>query len=130
VDDATIWINDSFGNNEWSGDTGTGNNGWVYWIPTTEYVQNSSNKTYHTPHYVTAIRAPEGGLARPGINSNRNVTVVINSKPKGLDLIPEKSVINRTYTVYINANSTDYNDTEDRLIPTFKYQEQSRLSFA
>ncbi len=126
VDNADIWVNDSLGMNEWSGNTGTGNNGWVYLVQATEYVQNYTGMNYTTPHNVSAKKTPEHGYSRPNICKSRDVKVVINSEPVGEDLMPAGSTpgfVYRNETLFINANCSDFKDAEDQLTPFFEYQD-------
>ncbi|UCG68320.1 MAG: right-handed parallel beta-helix repeat-containing protein [Thermoplasmata archaeon] len=126
VDSADVLVNDSLGSNEWSGNTGLGNNGWVYFIPATEYIQNTSGKTFTTPHNVSAKRAPEHGFSLPRIWKSRNVTVMINSKPDSEDLSPAggfPGIVFRNSTLFIHSNASDFKDPEDQLIPYFDYRD-------
>jgi parallel beta-helix repeat protein len=89
VDDAFVYVNDSLGSNEWSQNTGSGNNGWIYFIPTTEYIENYSGKYYRTPHNVSAHKGDESGFEFPKIWHSSDVTVVLNSKPTVENLWPQ-----------------------------------------
>lgn len=130
VDNADIFVNDSFGKNEWMGNTGVGNSGWAYLIPSTEYIQNSTTKNFTTPHNVSAQRGPEKGYSLPKIWKNRNVTVTINSGPFVDDIMPYGGIpqyIFRGDTIFIFANSSDFTDPEDQLTPYFEYRDPNDL---
>jgi hypothetical protein len=130
VDNADVFVNDSFGKNEWMGNTGVGNSGWVHLIPSTEYIQNSTTKNFTTPHNVSAQRGPEKGYSLPKIWKNRNVTVTINSEPFADDIMPYGGIpqyILRSDTIFIFANSSDFTDPEDQLTPYFEYRDPNNL---
>jgi hypothetical protein len=132
VDDAWIYVNDTYGTTEWSGSTGVGNSGWVYFIPSTEYVQNLSTKNFTTPHNISAQKGPERGFAYPNIWKNRNVTVVINSIPLVEDIMPAggaPQIVYRDNMLMILANSTDFKDPEDLLVPYFEYNDSNGFSW-
>jgi PKD repeat protein len=130
VDNADVFVNDSFGKNEWMGNTKVGNSGWVYLIPSTEYIQNSTTKNFTTPHNVSAQRGPEKGFSIPKIWKSRNVTVTINSEPSVDDIMPYGGIpqfIFRGDTIFIYANSSDFTDPEDQLTPYLEYRDPNDL---
>jgi PKD repeat protein len=132
VDNADVFVNDSFGENEWIGNTNSGNSGWVYLVPSTEYIENSTTKNFTTPHNVSAQRGPETGFAIPNIWKNRNVTVIINSEPIVNDIMPYGGIpqfIFRGDDIFIFANSSDYTDSEDQLTPYFEYRDPNDISW-
>jgi hypothetical protein len=125
VDNADFWVNDSFGENVWSKNTQSGNNGWVNLLPVTEYVENASGKIFETPHNVSARRGPEHGYSLPNIWKSQDVIVAINSNPVGTDIWPAGGIpqnVLRNDTIFIHANCTDFMDPEDELTPHFEYR--------
>jgi hypothetical protein len=126
VDNADIWVNDSFGENVWRKNTQSGNNGWVNLLPTTEYVENASGKIFRTPHNVSARRGPEYGYSIPNIWKSQDVIVAINSNPVGTDIWPVGGIpqsVLRNNTIFIHANCSDFMDSEDELTPYFEYRD-------
>jgi parallel beta-helix repeat protein len=130
VDDADVFVNDSFDTNEWSGNTGSGNNGWVYLIPSSEYVENSTGKNYTSPHNVSAQKGQDFGREYPKVWQNRDVTIVLNSAPIVENIWPAGGApanVLRGDTLFIHANASDLTDPENMLTPYFEYRDPSDL---
>jgi parallel beta-helix repeat protein len=53
--------------------------GYVSWIPLTQYIQTQSGKTYHTPHNISAFNTTGQGHAIPevSVDSSKEVTVKV-----------------------------------------------------
>ncbi len=77
VEGATVLIFDSFGTNvntsvtDWEGK--------VRNVIVTEYIQDSSKKTYYTPHNITAVKASEIGYAEPEpkLDISKEITITL-----------------------------------------------------
>jgi len=78
VPGAMVWVNDTFGSNENVGTTDAA--GMVWWLPTTEYVQNSTTQTDHTPHDIEANTATKIGNETATINGTTTVSVTLIDK--------------------------------------------------
>jgi hypothetical protein len=130
VDDALIYLNESKGATEWSGSSGIGNDGWVYYVPATEYIENSTSKDYKTPHNVSAFKGPDSGWENPKIWESRDVTITLNSLPVAENIWPEGGISTSVFrgdTIYIHANASDLTDPENLLTPYFEYRDPKDL---
>lgn len=128
VDNALIFLNDSAGTNEWSGSSGSGNNGWVYYIPAIEYIENSSTKNYKTPHNVSAFKGTDSGWKSLKIWENEEVTITLNSLPAAENIWPQGGISTSVFrgdSIYIHANASDLTDSEELLTPYFEYRDPS-----
>ncbi|UCE38360.1 MAG: hypothetical protein JSW00_03745 [Thermoplasmata archaeon] len=78
VEDAMVYINDTFGSNEAT--RMTDNQGCVKWIPIKERVITSSSIINYTPHYLSAIKNTMFGDIFPNqtIDRNRDFIIVLN----------------------------------------------------
>lgn len=57
----------------------TDSEGYVSWIPLTQYIQTQSGKTYHTPHNISAFNTTGQGYAIPkvSVDSSKEITVKV-----------------------------------------------------
>jgi hypothetical protein len=78
VEDAVIYINDTFGSNVVTKITGS--SGLVEWIPVNESFITSNSIINYTPHYVSALKNTMFGYIFPNqsIDQNRNFIIVLN----------------------------------------------------
>jgi parallel beta-helix repeat protein len=76
VTDADIIITDNL-NGSSSSTFFSDSNGYVKWIPVTEYTELISGKTYHTPHKIVAWNDTLVGYAQPIMNESKSVTIVL-----------------------------------------------------
>jgi parallel beta-helix repeat protein len=54
-------------------------NGYVRWIPNMEYIQQGSDKTYYTPHRITAWNETLLGYTEVNINESKEVNIVLDT---------------------------------------------------
>jgi parallel beta-helix repeat protein len=55
----------------------TDGNGYLRWIPLTEYIKFALGKTYYTPHKIVAWNNTLVGYAQPFMNESKTVTIVL-----------------------------------------------------
>ncbi len=131
VDDATVWVNDSSSNPDPpSGQpftTGTGNDGWIKWLIVKGFNRTSTSTTYYTPHQIEAVNGTAKGLSAPDMDMSKEVIVILDTVPNTDSINAVASSVYRTNTVYITANGSDYEDTEDLLTPHIEYKEPGSL---
>jgi parallel beta-helix repeat protein len=129
VDNANVWINDTFGDPEPDSgqplSTGVGNDGWIRWIIVSDFNRTSGGTTYYTPHHIDATLGPAYGWADPTMDVSREVIIVLDTPPVVDDIAVVKSNVLRTNQVSVIANGTDTEDTEDLLTAHFEYRDQS-----
>jgi hypothetical protein len=126
---AEVWVNDSSGSPDpITGQPFTtknidGEDGWVKWIPVTEYIESDNILDYHTTHQVNAIYGVMEGFAFPKIWKTDSITIDLNGKPVVIDLTAPPYFLNRSETIYFFANGSDLEDSEDMLTPYFEYRD-------
>ncbi len=100
-----------------------GQPGWVTLIPVTEYIEDSSTTTYYTPHDILATTITKAGTANPTMDQTRYFIIDLNTIPWVNSLAPiGGSDVYRTYTIVMETDSADGEDTEDQLTPWFSYR--------
>lgn len=57
----------------------TDGNGYVKWIPVTEYIQRSTGKTFYTPHEIMAWNNTLIGYAQPVMNESKTITIILGN---------------------------------------------------
>jgi hypothetical protein len=75
VDNAEVWINDTYGTNLMNGFTPV--NGRLNWNIVTEYIEDLSGRVYYTRHEAVAIKSPDLGFAMPIMEESRLVIIVL-----------------------------------------------------
>ena len=105
VPDASVWVNDTFGNPVISSITP---DGWIRWIHATEYVQDQAGTTNYTQN-ITASNATLTGWAMPEpfIDQNRVVYVLLGAG-NGYNVFLQKgwNLVSIPYEPY-NMSSTN-----------------------
>lgn len=77
VNNAEVWVNDSYDNNLLYGQTPV--DGWINWIVVTEYIENlTGGKYYYTPHNVSAWEGGRFGMNLPAMIKSRFVIVMLD----------------------------------------------------
>ncbi|UCE74672.1 MAG: hypothetical protein JSV56_02945, partial [Methanomassiliicoccales archaeon] len=107
VGGATVWINDTYGNELYN--PTTDGQGWSRWNVVTEYIEQDSDgdftgeKTYYTPHNVSALESGRFGFSLATMSKSRVVVVMLNGisfeimLKKGWNMI--SIPVNRTSTL-------------------------------
>lgn len=127
VDNANVWINNSKGNAEPNAsqpyNTGVGNDGWIRWLPVTGFNRTNTGSDFYSPHQVDAVNGSLWDSVNPDIRfSSQEVTIVLNTYPSTVDINATAGSVLRTDTIYLTANGTDFEDTEDSLTPHFEHR--------
>lgn len=84
VSNANIKIEDNI-NGSYNQTFVTDSNGYIKWIPVTEYIERDENtdwigeKTYYTPHKIVAWNDTLIGYAQPIMNESKTVTIVLQN---------------------------------------------------
>jgi parallel beta-helix repeat protein len=138
---ASVWTNDTFG----QPDPPTGQpfttttaaedatDGWVKWIPVTEYKESSTGSIDSTPQKINVSWTDYEGLASPIIRQSQNIVIDLNWKPEGIDVAPVGyfgTVVDvyRTFIINITANGTDSEDYEEAFTEAiFEYRDPNDL---
>lgn len=132
VDNADVWIEDFFGDPEPAGqpfNTGSGSDGWVRWLPVTEFNRTAGGTIYFTPHHIDAANGSAIGYADPTMDISKEVIVYLNIPPTTDNITSSASSVYRGNTIYITANGSDGEDSEDLLTPHFEYKEPGGASW-
>jgi parallel beta-helix repeat protein len=127
VSGASIWINDSNGDPEPGGQPFTSDsNGWWTFIPLTEYIEDSSVRTFYTPHSIQAREGGRGASDWANMWHSHVNTLILYEEPVVSTLRTEfgpTGSVNRTYTIIIEAEGDDVTDTDDILLtPHFEFR--------
>jgi hypothetical protein len=97
--------------------------GWVKWIQLTEYVEDSSARTYYTDHWINVSAGSKGGLATPNMGMSQTIVIDLNDIPEINDLRRGKISVYRAGTVYLFVNATDEETSENQLQLILEYRE-------
>ncbi|UCE74777.1 MAG: right-handed parallel beta-helix repeat-containing protein [Methanomassiliicoccales archaeon] len=81
VPSADVAVSDNE-NGTWSQDYLTNAYGRVNWITVIEYIRDSLDWVYHTPHNITASKGPETGYADPFMDMSKLVVVDLSPGPE------------------------------------------------
>jgi len=77
VNNADVWVNDSYDNNLFFGQTPV--DGWINWLVVTEYIENQTGgKYYYTPHNVSAWEGGRFGMNQPSMFKSRFIIVMLD----------------------------------------------------
>jgi parallel beta-helix repeat protein len=127
ISGASVWINDSNGDPE----PGLGqpftsdSDGRVKYIELTEFVQDSSGKTFYTPHTIEA----KDGSREAGQEANMWMShynhLKLNERPTVSDLYTEFGAtgsVLRTNTINIRAQGSDQENSNSELTPHFEFR--------
>lgn len=90
----------------------TSSDGWLKWIPCTEYVQTQSSTTYHTPYNITVIK--EGyttGYVDVTLNESKEIIVTLEKQPDVtppviIDHAPIGENVPLTSHIFVTFNET------------------------
>ncbi|MDI6708628.1 MAG: PKD domain-containing protein, partial [Candidatus Thermoplasmatota archaeon] len=83
----------------------TDSNGYVRWLPCTEYVQVDNAKIFYTPHNVTATKASESGCAQPHIDISKEVVIMLGTSPPVANA-GEDRMVYRNDVVYFDGSAS------------------------
>jgi parallel beta-helix repeat protein len=125
ISGASIWINDSFGNPEGASGAITDSDGRLKFIPLTEYVEDSTGRTFYTPHSIDVIDNTRIGYDSANMGYSHFNTIVLNERPTVIDLFTEFGAtgsVYRTDTIWIIADGTDLEDTIIDLTPHIEFR--------
>ncbi len=77
VNNADVWVNDSYDNNLFYGQTPV--DGRINWLVVTEYIENlTGGKYYYTPHNVSAWEGGRFGMNQPSMTLSREVIIMLD----------------------------------------------------
>jgi parallel beta-helix repeat protein len=129
ADNANVWINDSFNNPDpdlpQPLSTGVGNDGWIRWLVVSEINKTSSQTTTYTPHHIDARDGSTFGWADPTMDASKEVVISLDSPPNVEDFSISDTSVLRTNQIFIYANGSDIEDSEEFLTPIPQYKETS-----
>jgi parallel beta-helix repeat protein len=135
VNGANIFINDSKGaldpplGQPFVTSNIDGEDGWVKWIPVTEFKESNNIKDYFTPHWINATFGVAEGFSIPNIWKSLDIVINLNGKPQVIDYMAPPYFVNRTEMIYFFANGTDFEDFESDFIVEFEYRDPNDLSW-
>jgi parallel beta-helix repeat protein len=135
INGVVVRINDSYGiPDPISGQPFTtqnldGDDGWVKWIPITEYADSNNVKDYKTPHRINVTMGALGGYASQSLWKSETIFIELNGIPTVADLTAFPYFVNRTDTIYFFANGTDIEDFESQFSVEFQYRDPNNLSW-
>ena len=93
----------------------TDSEGYVTWIPVTQYTQTQAGKTYHTPHNISAFNTTGQGYAMPevSVDSSKEVTVKVyfDSDGDGIRDIDDK--FPQDPTEWVDSDKDGVGDNSD-----------------
>ncbi|UCG70528.1 MAG: right-handed parallel beta-helix repeat-containing protein [Thermoplasmata archaeon] len=126
VSGANIWIDDSYGDPEPAGQPfTTDSNGWMTFIPLTEYIQDSSTKTFYTPHSIQVTDGARVGLDLANMWHSHVNTLILNDKPIVSSLQTEygpTGSVYRTDTIIIRVEGSDIEESNNDLTPHIQFR--------
>ncbi|UCE73428.1 MAG: right-handed parallel beta-helix repeat-containing protein [Methanomassiliicoccales archaeon] len=138
VNGAEVWVNDSKDEPDpamgqpFTTSNIDGDDGWIKWIPVTEFVWKGTSggaRDDHTPHWINATYTNMRGIRLPKMWISQDVIVDLSTPPVVEDLEPSFPTAKRTWGMYIYANAIDDKDSEDILTAFLEYRDPNELSW-
>jgi chitodextrinase len=100
-----------------------GEDGWVKWIPLTEFVYSSDTREDHTEHFVNITSGSTQGLSRPNLWQSQKIYVDLNEVPTTIDLKLGETEVYRNNSILLFINGTDVEDGEGWFTVEVEYRD-------
>lgn len=92
----------------------TGANGYVRWISTIHYIEDSSGKTYHTPHTVTAWNETASSAVpqEPFMDTSKEISITLYPDSDGDGVIDYEDEFPHDATQWTDSDGDGYGDNQ------------------